>query len=224
MILDKNTAFKTAELLLQINAIKLQPQNPFLWASGWRSPIYCDNRITLSYPSIRNYLRENLAGQIEELYGKPDMIAGVATGAIGIGALVADYLNLPFCYVRPETKSHGRKNKIEGHLEKDQTVVVVEDLISTGKSSLLAVEALREADAQVKGMVAIFTYGFDKADENFNHSNINLNTLSDYDNLVQIAEKSNYISSKEVELLKRWREDPEKWGNTIKDSKKIINL
>jgi orotate phosphoribosyltransferase len=214
MILDKNTAFKTAELLLQINAIKLQPQNPFLWASGWKSPIYCDNRITLSYPVIRNYLRENLASQIEELYGKPDMIAGVATGAIGIGALVADYLNLPFCYVRPETKSHGRKNKIEGHLESDQTVVVVEDLISTGKSSLLAVEALRESNAQVKGMVAIFTYGFEKADENFRDSNISLNTLSDYENLIQIAEQSNYINSKEVELLKGWRMDPENWGKT----------
>jgi orotate phosphoribosyltransferase len=221
MILDKNTAFKTAELLLQINAIKLQPQNPFLWASGWKSPIYCDNRITLSYPLIRNYLRENLAGQIEELYGKPDMIAGVATGAIGIGALVADYLNLPFCYVRPETKGHGRKNKIEGHLKKDQSVVVVEDLISTGKSSLLAVEALRESGAQVKGMVAIFTYGFDQANTNFKESNIGLNTLSDYDNLIHIAEKSNYVSSNEVEILKRWREDPEHWESTIKKSKKI---
>jgi len=223
MILDKNTAFKTAELLLQINAIKLQPQNPFLWASGWKSPIYCDNRITLSFPLIRNYLRENLASQIEELYGKPDMIAGVATGAIGIGALVADYLNLPFCYVRPETKSHGRKNKVEGFLEKDQTVVVVEDLISTGKSSLLAVDALRKAGAQVKGMVAIFTYGFEIADENFKGSNISLNTLSDYENLIEIAEKSNYVSSKEVELLKRWREDPENWENTMKDSKKILD-
>ena len=223
MILKKETAKKTAELLLQINAIKLQPQNPFLWASGWRSPIYCDNRITLSYPSIRNYLRENLAGQIEELYGKPDMIAGVATGAIGIGALVADYLNLPFCYVRPETKDHGRKNKIEGHLEKDQTVVVVEDLISTGKSSLLAVEALRESDAKVKGMVAIFTYGFNKADENFKKSNISLNTLSDYDHLIQIAEKSNYVSTNEVKLLQRWREDPENWEKTIKESKKILD-
>ena len=168
-------------------------------------------------------MRENLAGQSEELYGKPDMIAGVATGAIGIGALVADYLNLPFCYVRPETKSHGRKNKIEGHLEKDQTVVVVEDLISTGKSSLLAVDALREANAQVKGMVAIFTYGFDKADENFKESNINLNTLSDYENLIQIAEKSNYVTSKEVEILQRWREDPENWGEKIKKTKKILD-
>ncbi|NND88668.1 MAG: orotate phosphoribosyltransferase, partial [Flavobacteriaceae bacterium] len=163
MVLHKETAQKTAELLLQINAIKLQPQNPFTWASGWKSPIYCDNRITLSYPPIRNYLREHLANQIEELYGKPDMIAGVATGAIGIGALVADYLNLPFCYVRPEAKKHGRQNKIEGAVERGQHVVVVEDLISTGKSSLMAVEALREADLNVKGMVAIFSYGFEVA-------------------------------------------------------------
>ncbi|NNM22869.1 MAG: orotate phosphoribosyltransferase, partial [Flavobacteriaceae bacterium] len=140
MVINKETAQKTAELLLQINAIKLQPQNPFTWASGWKSPIYCDNRITLSYPAIRNFLRENLANQIESIYGKPDVIAGVATGAIGIGALVADYLNLPFIYIRPEPKKHGRQNKIEGRLEPNQTVVVVEDLISTGKSCLMAVE------------------------------------------------------------------------------------
>jgi orotate phosphoribosyltransferase len=151
MILNKETAQKTAELLLQINAIKLQPQNPFTWASGWKSPIYCDNRITLSYPIIRNYIREHLAKQIEELYGKPDAIAGVATGAIGIGMLVADYLNLPFCYIRPEAKKHGRQNKIEGMISEGQNVVVVEDLISTGKSSLLAVDALREANVTVKG-------------------------------------------------------------------------
>ena len=217
MVLNKETAHKTAELLLQINAIKLQPQNPFLWASGWKSPIYCDNRITLSYPSIRNYLRENISKLIEEVYGKPDMIVGVATGAIGIGALVADYLNLPFCYVRPDAKKHGRQNKIEGYLEKDQTVVVVEDLISTGKSSLLAVEALKEAQANVKGMVAIFTYGFTKADDNFKKSNVALNTLSDYENLIQIAEKSNYISSKEATVLKLWREDPENWDKNLKD-------
>jgi orotate phosphoribosyltransferase len=132
MILNKETAQKTAELLLQINAIKLQPQEPFTWASGWRSPIYCDNRITLSYPTIRTYLRENIAKQVEELYGKPDVIAGVATGAIGIGMLVAECLNLPFCYVRPETKKHGRQNKIEGQVSPNQTVVVIEDLISTG--------------------------------------------------------------------------------------------
>ncbi len=212
MILNKDTAQKTAELLLQINAIKLQPQNPFTWASGWKSPIYCDNRITLSYPMIRNYIRENLAIQIEDLYGKPDIIAGVATGAIGIGVLVANYLNLPFCYIRPEAKKHGRKNKIEGHIEKGQNVVVVEDLISTGKSSLLAVDALKEVNANVKGMVAIFTYGFQLADDNFIKANISLNTLSDYENLLLLAEKSKFITSKEAEVLSQWREEPENWN------------
>tara|TARA_R110002072_G_scaffold124085_1_gene259534 strand:- start:51290 stop:51931 length:642 start_codon:yes stop_codon:yes gene_type:complete len=211
MILNKETAQKTAELLLQINAIKLQPQNPFTWASGWKSPIYCDNRITLSYPEIRNFLREHLANQIENLYGSPDAIAGVATGAIGIGALVADYLNLPFCYIRPEAKKHGRQNKIEGHIEPNQNVVVVEDLISTGKSSLLAVEALREANVNVKGMVAIFTYGFDIAEENFKNADVELHTLSDYHNLLKQAENSHYISAAEVSLLAKWREDPGKW-------------
>ena len=144
MVLDKNTAKKTAELLLQINAIKLKPENPFTWASGWKSPIYCDNRILLSYPIIRNFIKDEMAKQVETLYGKPDIIAGVATGAIGIGALVADVMGLPFIYVRPEPKSHGRKNQIEGKLDENQTVVVIEDLISTGKSSLNAVDALRE--------------------------------------------------------------------------------
>ena len=212
MILDKETAQKTAELLLQINAIKLQPQKPFTWASGWKSPIYCDNRITLSYPMIRNFLRENLAAQIEDLYGKPDVIAGVATGAIGIGALVADYLNLPFCYIRPEAKKHGRQNKIEGYIEANQTVVVVEDLISTGKSSLLAVDALREANMNVKGMVAIFTYGFDLAEANFNSHDVSLHTLSDYKNLLDQAESFNYISSEEAVLLSEWRKDPGNWN------------
>ena len=211
MILNKETAQKTAELLLQINAIKLQPQNPFTWASGWKSPIYCDNRITLSYPMIRNYLKDNISRQIVELYGKPDLIAGVATGAIGIGALVADNLNLPFCYVRPEAKAHGRQNKIEGHIEANQNVVVVEDLISTGKSSLMAVDALREANVNVKGMVAIFTYGFEIASENFNKHEVQLNTLSDYENLLIQAEKTKYISSTETKLLSDWREDPGNW-------------
>lgn len=211
MVLNKETAQKTAELLLQINAIKLQPQNPFTWASGWNSPIYCDNRITLSYPPIRNFLREHLANQIEELYGKPDVIAGVATGAIGIGALVADYLNLPFIYIRPEAKKHGRQNQIEGHLDANQTVVVVEDLISTGKSSLLAVDALNAAGAQVKGMVAIFTYGFDIAKENFDKAQVDLHTLSDYQNLLEQAEKASYITSAEVETLAEWRVDPANW-------------
>ncbi len=212
MILNKETAQKTAELLLQINAIKLQPQNPFLWASGWKSPIYCDNRITLSYPSIRNYLRENIANHIEELYGKPDIIAGVATGAIGIGMLVADYLNLPFIYVRPEAKGHGRQNQIEGVIEANQSVVVVEDLISTGKSSLNAVVALKETKANVKGMIAIFSYGFEIANQNFKKEKIDLHTLSDYENLLMQAEKSNYISKKEIETLQSWREDPANWN------------
>lgn len=212
MILNKETAQKTAELLLQINAIKLQPQNPFTWASGWKSPIYCDNRITLSYPMIRNFIRENLARQVEELYGKPDMIAGVATGAIGIGALVADYLNVPFCYVRPEAKSHGRQNKIEGYTVPNQNVVVIEDLISTGKSSLMAVEALQEAKMNVKGMVAIFTYGFAVADENFKKAAVELHTLSDYQHLLQQAEKSSYIATKEVKILSKWRESPDTWN------------
>ncbi|MCH9660062.1 MAG: orotate phosphoribosyltransferase [Bacteroidetes bacterium] len=211
MVLNKETAQKTAELLLQINAIKLQPQNPFTWASGWKSPIYCDNRITLSYPVIRNFLREHLANQIEELYGKPDVIAGVATGAIGIGILVADYLNIPFCYVRPEPKKHGRQNQIEGSLEEYQNVVVVEDLISTGKSSLQAVEALKAANANVKGMVAIFSYGFEVADANFKKAEVTLNTLSDYDNLLEQAEKAQYITTKEAETLAEWRLDPGNW-------------
>ncbi|PVW16956.1 orotate phosphoribosyltransferase [Marixanthomonas spongiae] len=216
MILNKETAQKTAELLLQINAIKLQPQNPFTWASGWKSPIYCDNRITLSYPTIRNYLKENLAKQVEVLYGKPDIIAGVATGAIGIGALVADALGLPFCYVRPEAKKHGRQNKIEGFVQPNQHVVIVEDLISTGNSSLMAAKALQEANLHVKGMLAIFTYGFSVSEENFNKNNIELHTLSDYDHLLQQAEKSSYISSVEKTLLSTWRMDPANWNPQIK--------
>lgn len=213
MILNKETAQKTADLLLQINAIKLQPQNPFLWASGWKSPIYCDNRIILSYPPIRNFVREHMARQIEELYGKPDVIAGVATGAIGIGMLVADYLNLPFVYVRPEAKSHGRQNQVEGQLPANQNVVVIEDLISTGKSSLNAVKALKEAKVKVKGMLAIFTYDFDIAKENFKKEKVELHTLSDYHHLLNQAEKSNYINAKDIETLKSWRENPSTWNN-----------
>lgn len=212
MILNKETARKTAALLMQINAIKLQPQNPFTWASGWKSPIYCDNRIILSYPPIRNYIRENLAKQIEELYGKPEMIAGIVTGAIGIGALVADYLSIPFCYVRPEPKGHGRQNQIEGFFEPNTSVVVIEDLISTGNSSLKAVEALKAADANIKGMLAIFSYGFDRATQNFDQAGIPLNTLSNYDSLLEEAEKSNYINAEEMQLLSTWRQNPESWG------------
>lgn len=211
MVLDKNTAKKTAELLLQINAIKLKPENPFTWASGWKSPIYCDNRILLSYPSIRNFVRDEMAKQVETLYGKPDVIAGVATGAIGIGALVADALGLPFIYVRPEPKSHGRKNQVEGHLEKNQTVVVIEDLISTGKSSLNAVDALREEGAKVKGMLAVFTYGFETATTNFIEKDLRLNTLSSYEYLIEQASETGYIKDDQLKALMEWRVAPSKW-------------
>ncbi len=211
MILNKETAIKTAELLLQIKAIKLEPQQPFTWASGWKSPIYCDNRIILSYPPIRNYIREQFARQIEELYGKPDVIAGVATGAIGIGMLVAEYMNLPFIYVRPEAKGHGRKNQIEGVLQSGQTVVVIEDLISTGNSSLNAVKALQEANANIKGMMAIFTYGFQTAVDNFKAAEIELHTLGTYEHLIETALKTNYINTTEAETLQAWRQDPSNW-------------
>jgi orotate phosphoribosyltransferase len=213
MILNKDTAKKTAELLLQIKAIKLQPNDPFTWASGWKSPIYCDNRITLSYPEIRTFIRENLARQIEDSYGKPDIIAGVATGAIAIGVLVAQYLNLPFIYVRPEPKSHGRKNQVEGLLEPNKNVVVVEDLISTGKSSLNAVNALIDAGANIKGMVAIFSYGFETAVQNFKLANIELCTLSNYNILLEQASETGYITEKEISVLQQWRENPENWTN-----------
>ena len=211
MIFNKDTAKKTAEVLLQINAIKLQPNDPFTWASGWKSPMYCDNRIVLSYPPIRNYIRETMAKQIEALYGKPDVIAGVATGAIGIGVLVAEYLGLPFVYVRPEAKKHGRQNQVEGYLEKGQTVVVVEDLISTGKSSLNAVEALREAAVKVKGMVAIFSYGFAVAEENFKQADVELHTLGNYENLLEQALETNYIPTQQQAILAQWNANPSEW-------------
>jgi orotate phosphoribosyltransferase len=211
MVLNKDTAKKTAELLLQINAIKLEPENHFTWASGWKSPIYCDNRIILSYPQIRTFVREEMAKQVESLYGKPDVIAGVATGAIGIGILVAEFLGLPFIYVRPEAKSHGRRNQIEGQLEPGQTVVVIEDLISTGKSSLNAVDALEAGGAKVKGMLAIFTYGFDVAKENFAKRDLELHTLSDYENLVDMASQTDYIKEEHLNKLLEWRKSPAKW-------------
>ena len=211
MILNKDTSKKTAELLLQIKAIKLNPNDPFHWASGWKSPIYCDNRVTLSYPQVRVFLKQEIAKIVENKYGKPDVIAGVATGAIAIGILVAQELGVPFIYVRPEPKKHGRKNQIEGHLEKGQNVVVIEDLISTGKSSLNAVEALKESDAVVKGMVAIFSYGFDIATENFKEKNVELTTLSNYENLLEQALDSNYISEKELITLQEWRSNPSIW-------------
>ena len=211
MILNKDTAKKTAEHLLQIKAIKLSPSDPFNWASGWKSPIYCDNRITLSYPPVRIFLKEEIARIVELEYGKPDVIAGVATGAIAIGVLVAQELGVPFIYVRPEPKKHGRKNQIEGHLESGQNVVVIEDLISTGNSSLNAVEALKEAGAVVKGMVAIFSYGFDVADKNFEEKGVRLSTLSNYESLLEQALDSNYITDKELITLNDWRKSPSEW-------------
>ena len=212
MILNKETAEKTAELLLQINAIKLNPSTPFLWASGWQSPIYCDNRLTLSFPAIRNYIRDEFSKQITSIYGKPDVIAGVATGAIGIGILVAEELGLPFVYVRPEPKKHGRQNQVEGFLQKGQTVVVIEDLISTGNSSLVAVEALKNAGATVKGMIAIFSYGFETAIENFKNANVTLNVLSDYENLLHFAVEKKYITEEEQITLQEWRKNPAEWN------------
>lgn len=211
MIFDEQTAKETADLLLQINAIKLQPNEPFTWASGWKSPIYCDNRIVLSYPPIRNYVRSTMAKHIENTFGKPDVIAGVATGAIGIGILVAEYLGLPFIYVRPEAKEHGRKNQIEGYIEAGQTVVVIEDLISTGKSSLNAVKALRDAHVNIKGMVAIFSYGFKTASINFEAEKVSLYTLSNYENLLDQALKTKYITAKEKEILTKWSANPSDW-------------
>jgi orotate phosphoribosyltransferase len=212
MIFEKNTAKKTAELLLQIKAIKLSPENPFIWASGWKSPIYCDNRVTLSHVQIRTYIREHISKIIEDKYGKPDVIAGVATGAIAIGVLVAQELGVPFIYVRPEPKKHGRQNQIEGQIDKNQTVVVVEDLISTGKSSLNAVKALQEQDIRVKGMVAIFSYGFEFAVQNFKDADVELTTLSDYNHLLQQAIETSYIAESELETLQSWRKNPSEWG------------
>jgi len=211
MILDKDTAKKTAEFLLQIKAIKLQPGNPFTWASGWDSPIYCDNRITLSHHATRTYIREQLAHAVVERFGKPDVIAGVATGAIAHGILVAQELGLPFIYVRPEPKKHGRKNQIEGFVESGQNVVVIEDLISTGGSSLKAVKALEDVGCTVNGLAAIFTYGFDLSVQNFKNAKCDLVTLSDYDNLIEQAMDTGYVSDEEMDALKKWREAPDQW-------------
>lgn len=212
MIFNDNTAQKTAELLLQINAIKLNPKNPFTWASGWKSPIYCDNRITLSFPDIRKFLKEEFAANIIQKFGKPDYIAGVATGAIGIGLLVAEALELPFIYVRPEPKKHGRQNQIEGQFEEGSSVVVIEDLISTGKSSLQAVEALKASNARILGMAAIFTYGFDVAGENFKNAGIELFTLSNYPTLLKSAAEKAYISEEDAATLSEWSKNPSAWG------------
>jgi orotate phosphoribosyltransferase len=207
-----NISKKIALYLMQIKAIKLQPSNPFTWASGWKSPIYCDNRKTLSFPEVRSYIRDSFAATVKELYPGAGMIAGVATGAIAHGALVAEKLGLPFIYVRSEAKQHGLGNQIEGYYEKGQKVVVIEDLISTGGSSLNAVRALREAGCEVLGMVAIFSYGFRKAADSFAEEKCRLDTLSNYNTLIECALESGYIGNSEVETLKKWRTDPSVWG------------
>ena len=211
--MNKENAMEAARCLLDIKAIKLSPENPFTWASGRKSPIYCDNRLTLSYPPIRTYLRQQFVSIVNEMFSNVDVIAGVATGGIAQGVLVAQDLGKPFIYVRPEAKSHGMKNQIEGDVKPGQTVFVIEDLISTGKSSLLAVDALRDAGCDVKGMAAIFTYELEVAKKNFMEKNVALQTITNYSTLIEVAIAEKYISEKNLESLNKWRENPEKWSD-----------
>lgn len=201
-----------AEKLLKVKAIKLQPANPFTWASGWKSPIYCDNRKTLSYPSLRNFVKIEIARLVMEKFGQVDAIAGVATGAIAQGALVADELNLPFVYVRSKPKDHGLENLIEGELRPGMKVVVVEDLVSTGGSSLKAVEALRKNGCEVIGMVASFTYGFKVANDAFKEADVELVTLTNYEAVLKVALKTDYIAEDDMDVLQAWRKDPANWN------------
>lgn len=200
-----------ASRLLRVKAIKLQPNNPFTWASGWLSPFYCDNRKTLSYPELRNYVKLELVHKVLECFPEAEVVAGVATGAIAQGALVADELNLPFVYVRSKPKDHGLENLIEGDLKPGMKVVVIEDLISTGGSSLKAVEAIRSNACEVIGMVASYTYGFPVAENAFREANVRLETLTDYEHVVAEALATGYISEHDVELLHDWRQAPDKW-------------
>ena len=215
MVLNSETAALTAEKLLQIKAIKLNVEEPFTWASGLRSPIYCDNRITLSFPEIRTYMRQQLAKAVRQYFGDVDVIAGVATAGIPQGVLVAEALGLPFVYVRSAKKSHGLTNQIEGRLESGQSVLVVEDLVSTGKSSLAAVDSLRESGATVKGMVAIFTYGLEIADKNFIEKDCKLVTLSDYNHLIEHAVATDYLPESNKKMLLEWRNNPKAWSDKI---------
>lgn len=208
-----NAAQQTANFLLQVKAVKLNPEHPFTWASGRKSPIYCDNRLTLSYPEIRTFIRQRYVEIINDQFGEIDVIAGVATGGIAQGALVAQELGKPFVYVRSEAKSHGLTNQIEGEIHEGQSVVVIEDLVSTGKSSLIAVEALRAKGCIVKGMVAIFTYMLDVADKNFKDADVSLFTLTDYNQLITVAKNESYISEQDMASLAEWRRNPEKWSD-----------
>ena len=202
---------KLAAYLLQSKAIIIDPANPFTWASGWQSPIYCDNRKTLSYPEIRQFIRDSFVQQIRENFGSPDMIAGVATGAIAHGALVAEKMDLPFIYVRSSQKSHGTGNLIEGDPSRGNSLVIIEDLVSTGGSSLKAASLLREAGLEVTGMVAVFTYGFPVAEENFRKAGVLLKTLCNYDTLIREAIQTGFVSTGSLETLSRWRKDPGNW-------------
>jgi orotate phosphoribosyltransferase len=205
------TARKIASFLLKTKAVKLSPEQPFKWSSGWNSPIYCDNRITLSDVEARTFIKKALAKAIKKNFPDVDLIAGVATAGIAQGALVADYMNLPFAYVRPKPKEHGMGNQIEGKIEKGQKVVVLEDLISTGGSSIKAAEALTAQGIEVVGMIAIFTYGFKIADDNFAEKNLKLVTLSNYNFLIDEALKQEYVKASDLESLKKWRRNPAKW-------------
>lgn len=202
-----------ARHLLSVQAVRLQPDSPFTWSSGWKSPIYCDNRVTLAYPDVRLFIKNALADAIRQQFPAAEVIAGVATAGIPQGALVADALGLPYCYVRPEPKAHGMGKQIEGYLAAGQRVVVIEDLISTGGSSLKVVDALRTAGADVLGMAAIFTYGFPIADTNFQERNVPLVCLSNYDALLTEAQTLDYISSEAMTSLSAWRQSPAEWGN-----------
>ena len=210
-----NPAHKIAEFLLQIKAVKLQPESPFTWASGLKSPIYCDNRKTLSYPKIRTYIRQQFVKSISSSFSKPDIIAGVATGGIALGALVAEEMGLPFVYVRSEAKKHGLTNMIEGVVESGQSVVVIEDLVSTGGSSLKAVNALREKGCKVKGLIAIFTYEFEESIKNFENAKCELMSLTNYSTLVQTALDKEYIVKKDLESLRQWRLNPAGWSESL---------
>jgi orotate phosphoribosyltransferase len=210
--MNKEKQIEVARCLLDIKAVKLSPANPFTWASGRLSPIYCDNRLTLSYPKVRTLIKEQLVCLVKEICPDVDVIAGVATGGIAQGALVAQELNKPYVYVRSEAKSHGMKNRIEGMVKPGQTVMVIEDLISTGKSSLLAVEALREAGCKVVGMAAIFTYELDVAKENFAKEDVHLETITNYTTLIDTAIKADYVTKEDFATLQQWRQNPEKWS------------
>ena len=212
MVLDKKVAEQTVDFLTQINAIKLNTKNPFTWTSGIKSPIYCDNRLVLSYPKIREFIAISMSQIINNKYGNNISVVGVATGAIAIGIMIAERLNLPYAYVRPEPKGHGLKNQIEGNINKNSNVLVIEDLISTGKSSLNAIYALKSNGYNIVGMLSIFSYNFEFANKKFVSEKITINSLADYNTLVEIVKSKGEISDEEISRLKKWREDPKSWS------------